>query len=749
MDVLACRAVRLSRVGWLLLIASQLQGEDRVFRIGYAHGPPNQMVDAQGKPYGLAIEVVGEAARRAGVRLEWVHAPSGAPAALRNGLIDLFPLLTDLPERRSFTYFSEPWRYTMFALVWRADRGAAGVGDFGGRRLAIAPDRWAEAEALITFPAARIVPVESQQAVLQSVCQGQAEGGLLFANPTTSDPFSPEPSCGTVPLRSVRLDESGARLGVAAAKRDAAAVAAADRIRAAMEGMWFDGTMAGSYLKWIASTSFERETMERLKEANRRNFQLRVAVAAALGLAFVLAYVVWRLRRATKARTEFLASMSHEIRTPMNGVLGMAELLDTTTLGPSQKEMVATMRESGETLLTILNEILDSAKIEAGRIRFAAQPFDLWSVLEETAAVFWPSAWKKGIDVRVEISASAPRTVVGDAVRVRQILMNLAGNALKFTERGHIAIALSGCEGGIVCAVRDTGTGIALEEQERIFEPFAQENDRTHGGTGLGLSICRSLAQGMGGRISLESAPGKGSEFQVFLPLRGEAPPPNPGARVILVSDDAEASAHVISVLAALGPGLSVSHWDGMGVPPPLRNAAVYRVAVHGRARKSGWPVLTLPLRPSKLMGIAAAEASRPGLDGEGCRVLVVDDNSVNQRVVCGLLERAGCVVEAVGNGREAVERARHGFDLILMDCLMPEMDGWQATERIRETENAETPNFIVALTANAFADDQDRCRAAGMDDFLAKPVRSSDLARVLKTALARRAARDATSPAR
>jgi signal transduction histidine kinase/ActR/RegA family two-component response regulator len=723
-----CAPGQLLLLWGLMLCGLPVAAQEREFRMGYQHAPPNQMVDEAGRPYGLAIDVVTEAARRAGVRLVWVRMENGPDQALRDAEVDLVPILTELPERMSFVHFTEPWRLTMFALLWRADSGATGPADFGRRRLAISGDKWAAIEVGKTFQGAAMVRVETQQDVLRAICAGRADGGLLFANPTTNDSFTPEPTCGPVPLRSVRLDESGSRLGVGARKRDIAAVGAADRIRAAMEGMWFDGTMSGSFLKWVAATTYERETMERLRESNRRNWMLGGVAVLAITLALLLGYVAWRLRRATEAKTAFLAAMSHEIRTPMNGMLGMAELIETTPLRAGQREMLATLRESGESLLAILNDILDISKLEAGRVEFVRQEFDLWRVVEETAAVFWAAAWQRGVDMRVEIEGTAPRMVEGDAVRVRQVLLNLAGNALRFTVRGEVVIGLGRSGAGVELFVRDTGTGIAPEEQERIFEPFVQGKDKNRpvGGTGLGLSICRRLTEGMGGGIRLESRLGAGSTFQVWLPLEGEAPrwPERP---VVLLPDGEETRRHAEGVLRALSvAGTQLSMGDE---------------AAQGGALVVPVTLASLPLRPSRLLDVEEAMRTAPRADeaGAGCRVLVVDDNHVNQRVVQGLLEREGCRVEVAANGREAVERAGEGYDLILMDCVMPEMDGWAATERIRALEEGAAGSFIVALTANAFAEDRDRCRAAGMDGFLAKPVRAVELRDVLRQAVGRR----------
>lgn len=434
----------------------------------------------------------------------------------------------------------------------------------------------------------------------------------------------------------------------------------------------------------------------------------------------------------------------------------MAELLGAGELAAGQREMVTMMRESGESLLAILNEILDSAKLEAGHMIFAARPFDFWNVAESTASMFWATGWSRGVDVQVQIHAATPRNVVGDAVRVRQIVMNLVGNALRFTDSGSVVIALAGVSGGVRIQVRDTGMGIPLEQQQRIFEPFLQRADQTHGGTGLGLSLCKRMAEQMGGRISVESEPGSGATFEVFLPLHGEPNPRSDGPGVLLVPTSDETLAHTRSVLGALGlpwtqtdrpldPSVRFGIWNGRGDPPA--GCAAYRVAMQGRAVAGALPVMHLPLLPSRLLRMEPPKETQT-LQWTGCRVLVVDDNSVNQRVVGGLLQRAGCYVELAGNGIEGVAKAREGFDVIFMDCLMPEMDGWAATEAIRALEEGGPASYIVALTANAFTEDRERCASVGMDDFLPKPVRSIDLFRVLAAARARREAPGEASPA-
>ena len=513
-----------------------------------------------------------------------------------------------------------------------------------------------------------------------------------------------------------------------------------------------------------------------------------------------------RAVEAADVKSQFLATMSHEIRTPINAVVGMSELMLQTPLSDEAREYASTVRDSAESLLAIVNDILDFSKMEAGRMEMESVPFAPVVAVENATDILSAAARKKGLSLSTYVAPDVPRRVVGDADRLRQVLLNLLGNAVKFTAQGSVtvrAVVDETDEDAVTLrfSVTDTGPGIAPEAAEQLFEPFRQADQSTRrrfGGTGLGLSISRRIVELMGGRIGFDSSLGYGSTFWFTIPFARVVEEPEPargetlrGTRILVVDQDAVArqvldqyliawgavasstgnSAHALDLAKAAAarrtPFDAVvvdrrAGGDAFAFATRLRNVpglgSLPLVLVTGADEPSATPdargggfaaVLRKPIRQAALHdALLAAIGGEPAVpldvmlarvsvDGgreeprdDGVLVLVVEDNPVNRKLALQQLKKLGYRAHAVTDGREAVDAVANGvYDVVLMDCQMPDVDGFEATRQIRRAEASRGGHVpIIAMTANALEGDREACLAAGMDAYLAKPVQLAAL---------------------
>ncbi|MGA3202871.1 MAG: response regulator [Bryobacteraceae bacterium] len=805
--------------------APDLRG--RAFRIGYEEVPPSQFVGPDGSARGAVIDVMEEAARRRGIRLKWVQSGAGSERSLSVGETDLWAIFSDLPWRRSRFFVSRPYTFVRYWLVVDQNSRLTSASQMNGRLAAKYPPGMMEAAARWFFPAAQVEREAEDAGIFRAICSGDADGGLVAERVEQRIGEVQTGPCAGRSFRYIPVPNGYGNAGIGAVRGNWEAIRAAKALREEISEMARDGTRAGIYFHWYHESNNDTLTIDLTEEAKQRNLLLTGAVGA---LFLILGATCWQYRRsraawkvadeacavaneATAAKSEFLANMSHEIRTPMNGVIGMTGLLLDMDLGAEQRECAETVRRSGEALLTVINDILEFSKLEAGKMQIESLPFDLREVIEDVNEMLAPQTAARGLDLVLEYPAALPYRFLGDGGRIRQIVTNLLGNAVKFTQNGQVSTTVA-CEemdtekANIRIAVRDTGLGIAQNKIALLFKKFSQvdgSTTRRYGGTGLGLAISKQLVDLMGGSMGVESRVGSGSTFWFEIPLvldfQSEPEPvPLTGLRGlrVLIADDNEVNRRVLreqvtawgmrndSLESGTGAIVALCQASGEGDPydfllldyhmPVMHGGAVAAAvraipaihdvpiimltsAAHGRVLNGAVSLdacLTKPVRQAQLLNTltairsrrlnqgtpvpthACARVERGSLAGKfaglPARVLVVDDNAVNQTVALRILEKLGVDTDVAGNGLEAVEMVRTlPYRAVFMDCQMPEMDGYEATRAIRLGEPSGQHLVIIAMTADVLAGAREQCLKAGMDDYIAKPVTIEELSRALQ----------------
>ncbi len=661
--LVAAVAAGVGLVSLALVVLSANESSVRVYRIGADHAAPFYFLRPDGSIEGLGYEAMEAAARIAGIKLQWVPVPEGPTVGMAERRVDIWPAAASTPERRARYYVAEAWIWNSFVLITSAEQTELSPRNFGVRRLTFRESRGRTQKILDQyFVHAERRPSATREIAIQEVCAGRADAMMGESRFAEALLIHRPPGCEKFALRIVPIPDSALPLHLIGQPEAASGVR---RLQRALGQLERSGELARIVNRWTPLSARDAGLLAQLQ---REEMWIRITVTVAIGAVLTALIFFWQFRRAQQARREaqqaqlraerasqvrgeFLANMSHEIRTPLSGVIGLTDTVLDGPLDEQARPHLELVRGSARLLLTVLNDVLDFSKLEAGQVHLESIPFSPAQAVRDSAALLEGRARTKGLDFRVEISPDCPPWVRGDPYRFQQIVMNFVSNAIKFTEQGSVTLALASQaiapdRASFAFTVRDTGLGISKADQGRLFQKFSQADSsmtRRFGGTGLGLAIVEQLARLMGGRPFVESEEGRGSLFGVVIPF-------------------------------ALAEAMEVS--------PPA-----------------------------------------PAADVDGLHVLLVEDNAVNRLVAERLLAKLGCRITVATDGMEAIDHWRAARpDLILMDCQMPHLDGYQATMIIRAEESQERVP-IIALTAHALLEEEARCRQAGMDDFLTKPI--------------------------
>lgn len=771
-------------------------------RVGVSFNIPLAYLTAEGEPAGFFVEVFREAARRENVDLKILVVRTSPDRFLESGEGGIWTAAVGTAERRRKFHVTEPWWILDTYMATMESSGIRSQHDVSGKRVLLAGTPPFTVPLSEFLPGAITQTVSSVTARFEALCAGRADAVLFYETDVHRQLGLPEfQECRERGLRIIAFDRPVRQLSMMATPQYKAL---AERLQARIELMKRDGTMERMpSFRMTGNDLWQAQLEEERRRKETQLWQVGLLCVALLLAGATLAYVRLRAahkkvreslemaRESVQAKREFLATMSHEIRTPMTAVLGYMDLMQTTPLRADQRWFAQEVTHATTSLLAMLTDVLSYSRSAAGISPPLREPFDVVHVIDDCVAAVQLQAEAKGLNLVSRLGGEVPDRLMGDGGRVRQMVLNLLTNAVKFTQRGFVEVrteyTANGNGGVLRITVSDTGVGIPAGKQNGIFLPFTQVDSthtRTQGGIGLGLAIVNTICTQMGGTIRLESKEGEGAAFTLELPMERAAgasgwiagPGPSGAGTALTLWEEGPQVKVVEEYLVLAGYAL-----ERTGSIAELLQAARQVEAKAGRllmmiggghctdsgvaaiedwkrTRKCDHAVivmagsleclrncsdgakslpdvyLSMPAPGRAVWDILrfASPSETPEEVNLGLTVLVVDDNAVNRRVLNGLLERLGCRADTVDNGAEAIERAKRAdYSLILMDCQMPVVNGFEATQRIRREVNGNVP--IWGVSAALGAEIEQECLDSGMNDFMAKPVSLEALKRKLQ----------------